>query len=258
VTVVIEDAVARLTNGQSYATLQEAIDAAAVTDTITLLKDVSMTSAAGTVTIPSGKTITLIAGTGGHTIRRGASGFGSLITVAGSLELGGVNDLILDGGESNRYTATAALIIVSGTLSMSNTVTLKNNDNTSDVYGGGVMIDTGGTFTMNGGTITGNTAGAGGGVYTLSTFTMSGGNITGNAAQSGGGVVVGGGIFTMSGGTISGNTAFLGFGSSLNMTFGTAKYGGSLGSSSLGKLYTSEDLPYDDGSGGDKDPAPQN
>ncbi len=72
--------------------------------------------------------------------------------------------------------------------------------------GGGVFIETNGSFTMNGGTISGNTAPDGGGVYNNGTFTMEGGTIAGNTAPDGGGVY-NNEIFTMEGGTISGNNA---------------------------------------------------
>ena len=83
-------------------------------------------------------------------------------------------------------------------------------------YGGGVYVDSNGTFTMDGGAITENSAsiddtgtgGSGGGVcISDGTFTMSGDAvISGNTATgSGGGVFFsGGGKFTMEGGTIGG------------------------------------------------------
>ena len=75
--------------------------------------------------------------------------------------------------------------------------------------GGGVYVDTDGTFTMTGGKISGNTARYGGGVYVYSgTFMKTGGEISGNTASWGGGVyVTDRGAFTMTGGEISGNTA---------------------------------------------------
>jgi uncharacterized repeat protein (TIGR02543 family) len=87
--------------------------------------------------------------------------------------------------------------------------------------GGGVDVNSGGTFTMSGGTISGNStsdSGGGGVVVNGGTFTMSGGIISGNSASSfgggGGGVYVAGGTFTMSGGTISGNNSYYPFASS--------------------------------------------
>ena len=78
--------------------------------------------------------------------------------------------------------------------------------------GGGVYVDSSGTFIMTGGNITGNTAVNGGGVANAGTFTMSGGSIAGNSCISGSGdVLTGGGVanlgsFNMSGGSITGNT----------------------------------------------------
>jgi hypothetical protein len=101
------------------------------------------------------------------------------------------------------------------------------NDNTAndsrdngETYGGGVFVDSNGTFTMRQGSISGNTANGthvaeGGGVFINinGTFTMEDGMISnntvsavrnGNVEAGGGGVC--GGTFTMKGGTISGNT----------------------------------------------------
>jgi hypothetical protein len=101
---------------------------------------------------------------------------------------------------------------------------IQGNNNTNSTgapgtTGGGVLVNSGGTFTMDGGTVSGNTARkGGGGVYVnQGTFTMNGGTIggddsSGNTAsgESGGGVYVigNGGSFTMENGSIvSGNKA---------------------------------------------------
>jgi hypothetical protein len=59
-------------------------------------------------------------------------------------------------------------------------------------YGGGVYVESSGTFNLYGGEISGNTASGGGGVFVESsgTFTMTGGEISGNTASVGGGVYV--------------------------------------------------------------------
>ena len=91
---------------------------------------------------------------------------------------------------------------------------ITSNHTANDTYGGGVYVDTYGTFNMSGGTIGGaaadkaNTAkNGGGGVYVSGgTFNMSGGSITGNDSN---GVYVWGGnaTFTVSGAaTVKGNT----------------------------------------------------
>jgi hypothetical protein len=222
----LPDVARRESTGDVYGSLTNAINAATGTasapDTITLLADVTITGTS-TVTIPREKHIKLIAGDTARTIRRGESGFGSLITVAsgGSLELGGTVGLIIDGGSAATppITATEALIRVEGNLTMSDSsVTLKNNNNVTNdtdptTNGGGVCVFNG-DVTMNGGTITGNTAATdGGGVYVFGSnaeFIMSGGSIFWNTADGGGGGVYVFGSnaeFTMSGGSISGNTA---------------------------------------------------
>lgn len=97
-------------------------------------------------------------------------------------------------------------------------------------YGGGVVVNNGGTFTMEGGTITGNHGQwGGGGVYVNGgTFNMNDGTITGNdvhvnggnqGVYGGGGVlVVNAGKFTMSGGQITGNTNNYGSGGGVYVT----------------------------------------
>jgi hypothetical protein len=116
------------------------------------------------------------------------------------------------------------LILNPGAKITNNTVSSSSSDSSN--YGGGVHIDSDGTFTMNGGEISGNTASTssramfpyGGGVYVSSgTFTMNGGkissntvssssSISGSASHGGGGVYMSSGTFTMNGGEISSNT----------------------------------------------------
>ncbi|GHT91675.1 hypothetical protein FACS1894140_2630 [Spirochaetia bacterium] len=237
--------VAYLTStGTFYTTLQDAVNASSGTaeanpDTIVLCADIDITSTT-TITIDNGKHVKLIAGDTARAINRGASGFNNLIEVDSgcSLELGGDLPLAIDGKKNVPYTATAALIIVSGTFKISSgLVTLTNNNSSGSGGGGGVFVQAGGTFIMSGGSITGNTAVSGGGVH-----------------------VNGGGRFTMSGGSIAGNNITSGYGESLyKINIGTAKYGGSWGTEDIlvsGNMYTDQPLPYDDGSGGYKDPAP--
>ena len=85
---------------------------------------------------------------------------------------------------------------------------IKNN--TSN-FGGGVMLS-GGELIMSGGEISGNIAklegGGGVGIQSYGTFNMSAGEIKNNTADNGGGVLVGwNSTFNMTGGTVSGNTA---------------------------------------------------
>ena len=119
---------------------------------------------------------------------------------------------------SIKNTSGRVFKITGGSLTLGENITLTGtvtNDN------GGAVYVNGGTFTMEEGSkITGSSAscGYGGGVYVDSrgTFTMGGGAITENSASidasgngdSGGGVCISNGTFTMSGGAvISGNTA---------------------------------------------------
>ncbi len=75
--------------------------------------------------------------------------------------------------------------------------------------GGGIYIESDGTFNLQGGTIGGsaNTAEQGGGIYCAGSMSMSAGTIQGNSAAYGGGVHFTGSTFTMSGGGICYNDA---------------------------------------------------
>jgi uncharacterized repeat protein (TIGR02543 family) len=163
----------------------------------------------------SGKnvSITLNGGTAERIVNLTSTG--SLFTIESGVTLTLGNNVTLQGLGSN----TTSLVYVNngGALTMENGSKVSGNENTSSSlsYGGGVSVDSNGTFTISGGTISGNTATRGGGVSVDSngTFTMNGGEISGNSASSasnpaafGGGVYVYG-MFTMSGGTISGNSA---------------------------------------------------
>jgi len=120
-----------------------------------------------------------------------------------------------DESEDAPAAGTAAVVAGSlvrvnsgGTFIMENGAVLRNNVNSGN--GGGVFVNTRGTFTMNGGEITGNTSGneAGGVlVNTNAAFTMTGGKINGNTAKNSGGVYARRSAFTMNGGEISGNTS---------------------------------------------------
>jgi len=104
-----------------------------------------------------------------------------------------LQNITIDGKSKNLYEApflNEALIFVTGssptsggTLNMKAGTTLKNNT-ISGSNGGGVYVDSYGTFNMSGGEITGNkTDLSGGGVYIYAlraTFNMTGGKITGN------------------------------------------------------------------------------
>ena len=123
---------------------------------------------------------------------------------------------------NNTANSGAGVYVNGGTLTMSGDTTVSNNTAT-DNCGGGVYVTGGGSsFAMSGNsTISGNTAKKwGGGVYVESngTFTMESGTISGNnvigAASglygSGGGVFVNNATFNMTGGRITGNNVTLG------------------------------------------------
>jgi hypothetical protein len=123
-------------------------------------------------------------------------------------------------GMAQDNNAPLVVVALGGTLELKNGTI---SDNTAPGTGGGVYVNSSGTFTMSGGVISGNTAfsfgDGGGGVYVASsgTFTMHNGVISGNTADSsygrGGGVyVASSGTFTMHDGIISGNTADSSFG----------------------------------------------
>jgi hypothetical protein len=187
--------------------------------TIGLLADVTI-SQSDAIALTSGQHIRLVPEGADITIRR-ASDLGSLFTVQSgaslTLEGGGENELVIDGGAGDGLTVSAALVTVSGgTFTMKNGVTLTDNKYS------GVNISNGGKFDMQGGTISGNTtSNAGGGVrISNGTFTMSDGEISGNTtSNAGGGVRISNGTFTMSGGEISGNTANGGGGVWIDGTF---------------------------------------
>jgi hypothetical protein len=205
-------------NNQGYATLKDAVNAAATTDTITLLAAITLSD---TISIPIGKHITLVPDGAPRSVKRGATGFGSLFTVpnGASLTLEGNGDytLSIHGGWDNSVNsiqATEALVrVTGGALTMNHNAVIQNNENnnSNNSNGGGVYVGSGGRFNMNGGNISGNSANDGGGVYVGSggRFNMYGGStISGNSASGdGGGVYVGnGGSFTRNGGIIYGGT----------------------------------------------------
>ena len=158
--------------------------------TVTLTKDVAALPSDSYLVIPAGVTVTL--DLNGHTLSRGLTtetNYGFVIKVEGTMTL-------IDSSNSGTGVVTGGL--------------------SSGSNGGGVTVNSGGSFTLSGGIITGNTAPYGGGVNVNSggSFTMTGGLISGNTANYfGGGVnLSGSSTFTMTGGTIESNNASLGGG----------------------------------------------
>ena len=181
------------------------------TRTITLLSDITATSADSALVVPEGKKIVL--DLNGKIINANGGAF-SVIQV----ENGGKLTVIDNKPETEHkgYVEENGLWHLGTPQSGETEKDIKGgiitgSSNPSNGNGGGVYAD--GSFTMNGGNIAGNTVKHGGGVYvyTAGNFTMEGGTIYGNKASMNsscfGGGVYALGSFTMTGGTISGNSA---------------------------------------------------
>jgi hypothetical protein len=144
---------------------------------------------------------------GGGSLAYIGSGYASLFTVNTGQNLI-IRNFTLQGDTDNGW---ALLEVFGGTAVLKTGGKITGNIAGATV-GGGVFVDSGGTFTMEGGEISGNasTGGGGGGVYIGSgTFTMTGGEIKGNTALSseGGGVYVSASAtFIKTGGTINGGS----------------------------------------------------
>jgi hypothetical protein len=133
--------------------------------------------------------------------------YASLFTVNAGQSLI-IRDFTLQGDNDNGW----ALLEVFGGSAILKTGGKITGNIAGATVGGGVFVDSGGSFTMEGGEISGNTStgGSGGGVYIGSgIFTMSGGEIKSNTSPTGqgGGVYVGASAtFTKTGGTIYGGS----------------------------------------------------
>ena len=180
---------------------------------------------------------------------------GSLFTVDSNITLTLDEGVILQGMDDNdasliQVKAQGNLIMKTGSLVTGNSVT-DSGEGVSGASGGGVNVDSGGTFTMSGGKISGNIAtassspyGRGGGVYMNGgTFTMNGGEISGNTANYyGGGVYVNSGTFIMENGKIDENN-----GSGV-YTYGTfTMRGGEIYRNNSGGVYTHGNFTMRDG-----------
>lgn len=214
-------------------TLQQAVDAAAEGNTtITANKSFIV---GGTVTIPSGKTITLtdegkglsvvfkndFAGPafrveqGAALILDGSFNFSCFRIAKGSFaEVNGA--MTLNGGTITRMSLSGsdmgALTVDGGSFTMGNGE-LSSISASSSANCGAVYVKNGGKFAMNGGKITGcmfKNQYSGAVALANGTMTMTDGTISGNTASeynAAGGVLVNGtSSLAMSGGTISGNS----------------------------------------------------
>ncbi|MCL1954927.1 MAG: hypothetical protein FWF61_03255 [Brevinematales bacterium] len=158
--------------------------------TLTLLVGADVSSA--TVTLSKSGLNLWIEGLGANrTIS--LAGTGRLFSLTGSSTLTLGKNITLKGVSNNE---APLIYIYNSTLVMKAGSVITGNTNT-DGSGGGVNVNTGGTFNMEGGEIKNNTANItssgsrnGGGVTVqanTSTFNMSGGTITGNTAKTNGG-----------------------------------------------------------------------
>ena len=212
---------------------------------ITLLKDITPTTASGVSWPIVCDWTTCTLDLNGHTIDRKLStdtDEGQVIVVkdkgnltikdssAGADGTGGTGNITggYDSGNGMSGNSGGGIYVENGSLTLESGNISKNK---AAKDGGGVYLGPGGMFTMTGGSITGNTATRnGGGVYVSSgcEFTMEGGSITGNTAgtndggngndggvmvpttggplANGGGVYVGGTFFVSGSPTITGNT----------------------------------------------------
>jgi uncharacterized repeat protein (TIGR02543 family) len=136
---------------------------------------------------------------------------GALFTVESGVTLMMGNNVTMQGRSSN--TAPLTRVNAGGTLMMNSGSKIIGNRNTGS-SGGGVVVNSSGTFTLNGGAVSGNSASSGGGVYVDSggAWIMNGGSVSGNTSAYDGGGASLYGTFTMNGGAISGNTATSGYG----------------------------------------------
>lgn len=214
-------------------TLQQAVDAAEGNTTITANKSFIVD---GTVTIPSGKTITLTDEGKGLSIvfKNGFTGPAFRVEPDAALILDGsfnfscfriangsfaeVNGaMTLNGGTITRMSLSGsnmgAITVDGGSFTMGNGE-LSSISASSSANCGAVYVKNGGKFAMNGGKITGcmfKNQYSGAVALANGTMTMTDGTISGNTASeynAAGGVLVNGtSSLAMSGGTIADNTA---------------------------------------------------
>jgi hypothetical protein len=216
--------VAQVGEGAKYATLQEAVDAAGSGDTVTLLKDVTVTSA---VTVASGKEFTL--DLNGHTLSRTDHWWA--IENSGNLTIqdSGANGKISAPGAIQNK-AGATLTLKSGTIDGTSVETI-NNKGTAYVQGATVTNSNGGAGFENYGALTvssGSVSGHNGiNNYYNGYLTVSGGSVTGYYcgvySSKGNSTVI------VTGGTITGTNehGILSFGANSTVTVsGTAKIEG--------------------------------
>lgn len=219
-----------------WGNLQHKIDIAENNSVINLDRSIKAQADDRTLTIPSGKNITI--NLNGFTLDRGLGEYkeaGEAITVNGNLTItdtkgggkvtggfgegGGVcvnngANFTLEGGSitGNKGNATGGGVFVleggSATIKKGSGAEAGKVDSNSAPNGGGIY--SAGTLTVqNSASIAGNSASkSGGGIYVASgETTVTSGDITSNSAAAGGGVYIGGGSLNLRGGKIADNTA---------------------------------------------------
>ena len=180
---------------QAYANLEQEGGTIYIVDTVSIDQSISLTEnsyiddgneiqiKSGTVTIRRYSKPTAAASLTGYT-KASCTGAMFQIQAGGALTL---QDIAIDGHSqsantgkpettANGVNAAAAMIDVSGTLTMEAGAALKNNNNTNTAVGGGaIRIRSTGTVRIRGGEITGNAANMGGdGVYNFGRLEISG------------------------------------------------------------------------------------
>ena len=194
---------------KTYASLEEALDAAQNGEEVVLQQDIDLESYCY---LKSGNSVTL--NLNGHNITSASTAF--MVKVGSELTLTGSGTISGNGYAGKK--AGGALVVWGGVVNLEDDVVLTST--ATDLDQGGVVWMYYGTFNMHGGRIEGGSAKLGGGVGVSgcnrnypAIFNMTGGVITDCYAEEGGGVVVDYyGTFNMSGGMIEGCTAELGAG----------------------------------------------
>jgi hypothetical protein len=191
-------------SGCPFATLQDAIDAAAPGTTLSLCqgtfgpavigKDLILTGVGDGASPASNTNLSVPDANSDRVV---AINSGCVVTLR---RLRIASNLFPVGGIGN-----------SGTLNMIDCTLTRNHELTN---GGGILNINGATLTMTGCTVSQNQAGSGGGVVNFGTATLTDCVIAGNRADFniGGGIVQGGGALTIDGCLVTGNNAFQGGG----------------------------------------------
>lgn len=168
-------------SNQGYTTLQDAVNAAAAGDTLTVEG-----TCTGTTTIGQDLTVTGQPASGYPTPTLNGNHSGTVLTIDSGATVT-VNALTITGGLASGCCG--------GGIWSNSTVTLNNDtvtgNTTTSGTGGGGIGNLGGSLTLNSTSVTDNTAsgGGGGGIWSNGTVTLNGSSsITGNSAFQGGGI----------------------------------------------------------------------